>query len=203
LRQGDWSGGSGQTNFVDPKMYYSSDGNIENSSPAGEIKLKEAFGFYALSGELISSTFDTGSASNFYQLIATPQDQPPETGAGSVLFQLASNNDNATWDFKGPDGTAGTFYSAIDGNISAVHNNDRYLRYRALLSTASTTYTPNIGEISFTFSSLCVPPGQVMFEGLESGNYILTISKSGFQTITENITLDQPTQRREESLMPN
>lgn len=202
LRQTDWTGGSGQDNLTDQTKYFSSDGNIETNNPAGEIKLKDAFGEYAGSGALISSTFDTGSVSNFYQIIFTPQDQPVQTGADSVKLQVATNNDNATWSFKGPDGTDGSFYSAADTNINSVHNGDRYFRYQIYLSTASTTYTPNVGEISFTFSSLCVPPGQVMFSGLDNDSYTLTISKSGYQTSVENINISQPWQQHEITLMP-
>ena len=202
LRQTDWSGGSGQNNFTDQTSYYSSDGNIETNDPAGEIKLKNAFGLYANSGVLTSSSFDTGAASDFYQIAFTPQDQPAETGTDSVKLQIATNNDNATWNYNGPDGTAGTFYSAADSNINPIHNGDRYFRYQIYLSTASSTYTPNVGEISFTFSSLCVPPGQVMFGGLDDGEYALTISKSGYQTITKNIEIDSPWQQHEETLMP-
>jgi prepilin-type N-terminal cleavage/methylation domain-containing protein len=202
LRQTDWSGGAGQDNFSDPAKYYISDGNIENSDPAGEIKLKPAFGLYADSGSLISSTFDTGSVSNFYQFIFTPLNQPPETGPDSARFQIATNNDNATWDFKGPDGTDGTFYSAANSNINSAHNGDRYLRYAAYFSTASSTYTPDVGEISFTFSSLCVPSGQVMFDSLEAGNYLFTVEKSGFQTATASTTISAPWQQQEIILMP-
>lgn len=202
LRQTDWAGGSGQDNFTDPTKYYSSDGNIETANPAGEIKLKSAFGDYAVSGSLISSSFNTGSASNFYQLTFTPQDQPDQTGTDSVRLQIATNNDNTTWDYKGPDGTNGTFYSAANPNINNIHNGDRYFRYQLYLSTASTTYTPNVGEVSFTFSSLCVPSGQVIFSGLEADDYTLTISKSGYQTSIENINIASTWQQYEKTLMP-
>jgi hypothetical protein len=203
LRQSDWSGGSGQADYTDQTKYFESDGNIETENPSGEIKLKEALGFYAPSGALTSSAFDTGSASNFYQLLATPQDQPAETGADNVKLQVATNLDNATWNFKGPDGTSDTYYSVADSNINAVHNGDRYFRYRIYLGTASTTYTPNVGEVSFTFSSLCVAPGQVMFSGLVSTDYSLTITKTGYQTSTIDIlNISSPWKHQEITLMP-
>ena len=202
LRQTDWSGGSGQTSFSDATKYFSADGNIDDANPAGEIKLKNAFGDYAVSGSLISSTFDTGSASNFYQFTFAPLDQPVAAGTSSVRFQIATNNDNATWDFKGPDGSSGSFYTAADSNINAVHNGDRYLRYSAYLSTASTTYTPNVGEVDFTFSSLCVPSGQVMFDSLDSGDYTLTVDKAGYQSQSETVPVNVPWQQLEIILMP-
>jgi prepilin-type N-terminal cleavage/methylation domain-containing protein len=202
LRQNDWSGSSGQQNFVDQTAYLSSDGNIETANPAGELQLKKAFGLYANAGNLISSTFDTGSASNFYQLQSLPADQPAAAGTSSVLLQIATNNDNSTWNFKGPDGTAATYYSVSNTNISAVNNGNRYLRYEIFLSTASSTFTPDIGEVNFTFSSLCVPSGQVLFSGLDGGDYTLKISKTGFSPIEEPITISSPWQQHENTLMP-
>jgi prepilin-type N-terminal cleavage/methylation domain-containing protein len=202
LRQTDWSGGGGQINFSDPAKYFDSDGNIETADPAGEMKLKNVFGLYENSGELTSSSFDTGSASNFYQLSFSPLSQPPEIGTGTVKLQIATNEDNATWNYKGPDGTDSTFYSSADPNINSLHNGDRYLRYKIYFSTASSTFTPDVTEVNFTFSSLCVPSGQVMFDGLEDGNYTLTASKSGFETTEENINISSPWQRKEIELMP-
>lgn len=202
LRQSDWSGGPGQSDFINPAKYYNSDNNLEISSPDGEIKLKTIFGFYSPSGALTSSIFDTGSASNFYQLDFLPQDQPPETGTSSIKFQIATNNDHSTWDYRGPDGSTSTFYTTANLNINPAHNGDRYFRYQLYLQTASTTFTPNVAEVSFTFSSLCVPSGQAIFNGLEGGNYTLTASKTGYQTLIESIDVSTAWQQKEIVLMP-
>ncbi len=157
---------------------------------------------YASSGYLVSSTFDMGSESNFYQIFWQPKDQPPEAGQDSVKFQIATNNDKATWNFLGPDGTSNTFYTLSDANINSVHNNNRYLRYKVFLSTEDTDFTPNLGEVSFTFSSECVPPGQVIFSGLEAGTYSLSVSKSGYQTVEQNVNVSQPWQESQITLNP-
>lgn len=185
ITQTDWSGGSGQTDFVDHTQYLSSDGNIETANPAGELRLKYIFSEYAPSGTLTSSTLDTGSSSNFHQIIWQPTDQPVQSGADSVKFQIATNNDNTTWNYLGPDGTAGTFYTLSNGTINSVNNGNRYLRYKIFLSTADTAFTPNIADISITFTSSCVPPGQVYFSGLTSGTYTLTATKSGYQVYSD------------------
>jgi hypothetical protein len=202
LRQTDWSGGSGQDNFIDPASYFISDGNIETANPAGEIKLKDVSGLYAVAGNLTSSSFDTGSASNFYQLQFLPTDQPAAAGTSSVLLQIATNNDNTTWNFSGPDGTADSYYSAADTNINSVNNNHRYLRYKIYLATASSTFTPDVGEVNFTFSSLCVPSGQVLFSGLAAGDYTLNVSKTGYQGDSEPIVISLPWEQKEITLMP-
>lgn len=203
IRQTDWSGGSGQGDFLDATKYFDSDGNIDIADPAGEIKLWKQFGLeYMPQGYLISSTFDTGSAGNFHQILWQPQDQPPDTGSDSVRFQVATNNNKTTWNFLGPDGTASTYYTLTDQNINPLHNGNRYLRYKTFLQTASTTWTPTISDISFTFTSSCVPPGQVFFTGLGTGTYTLTVSKQGFQPFTDTVAISSAWQQREVILSP-
>lgn len=203
LAQTDWSGGAGQEDFSDPAHYSSSDGNIETADPAGEIRLRKIFGEYVPSAFLISSTFDTGSAANFHQILWQPQDQPPAAGQGSVRLQIATNNDRATWNFTGPDGTAGSSYTSSDQNLNPLHNGYRYLRYKVFLRTASATSTPIVSDVSFTFTSSCVPPGQVLFSGLSAGDYALAVSKSGYQPLSDTVSVSAPWQEREGVLSPS
>src|SRR3989344_4727085 len=179
-----------------------SDGTVKINDPVGEIRLRKIFDEYESSAYLISSTFDTGSASNFHQILWQPQDQPPDTGQDSVRFQIATNNNKTTWNFLGMDGTANTYYTLANQNINSLHNGDRYLRYKAFLQTASTTWTPIISDASFTFTSSCVPPGQVLFTGLDAGDYTLTASKAGYQPFADTITTSSSWQQREVVLSP-
>jgi prepilin-type N-terminal cleavage/methylation domain-containing protein len=202
VRQTDWSGGPGQNDFVDQTRYFDSDGNIDVANPTGEIKLRRQFGEYVRSGHLTSSTFDTGSVSNFHQILWQPQDQPPGVGPDSVRFQIATNNNKVTWNFLGPDGTANSHYTLANQNINRLHNGDRYLRYRVFLQTASSTWTPTVSDISFTFTSLCIPPGQVLFSGLAAGDYTLTVSRGGYQSFTDTVSVSAPWQQSEVILTP-
>jgi hypothetical protein len=94
-----------------------------------------------------------------------------------------------TWAFKGPDGTAGTFYTVSDSPISDAHANDRFIRYRAYLSTQTATVTPNVSDVSVTYTSDCVPPGQVIFSGLGSGQYSMSVSKPGYAAYVADVTM--------------
>ncbi len=203
LRQTDWSLGSGQVNFINEKMYFNSDGNIKINNPEGSILLEsDAFG-YVSSGELESSSFAMGPGSNFDKIIWTPQSQPTETGPNSVKFQIASNNDNATWEFLGPNGATSTYYTLSDTNINPIHNGDKYFRYKVFLETADNNFTPRIDEVSFTFSSACIPPGQVFFKNLPSDTYELTVSAPGYQTFLDsNVDISSPWSQYEVSLSP-
>ncbi len=202
MLQTDWSGGPGQTDFINPSKYFSDDGNIEVAIPPGDLRLRKIFGIYAPSGILTSSTFDPGAISNFRQILWQPQSQAVETGPDSIRFQIATNNDNATWNFLGPDGTGATYYTLASQNINPIHNATRYLRYKIFLQTADTQWTPIISDISFTYTSSCLPPGQVSFNGLDAGNYTITVSKIGYTTFTETISLSSPWEQKEVILAP-
>ena len=205
LRQTDWSGGDGQLIFTDPSQYFEQDGNIEILGPAGEVKLKEvATSTYAGAGSLTSSIFDTGSASNFYNISWEPQSQPSATGLDSVKIQVATatTTDPASWEFKGPDATLGSYYTLLDTNINSVHNGDRYFRYKIYLATASTTFTPNVADIAVTFASDCVPSGQVFFTGLLGDTYTLTVEKTGYQSFSQPVTVNLPWQETAVILNP-
>ncbi len=183
--QSDWLGGSGQNNWSTstPNVYFADDGNIDvNSAPTG-VRLKKISGRYQPAGWLESSVFDTGSdASQFTTLSWEPAGQNP---AATLEFQLASSNDiNGPWNYAGPDGTADSFYLTAGTNISAVHNNNRYIRYKVYLSTTDNRETPILTSLQINYVSGCFTPGQVWFGNLTQGNnYSLEVSLPGYQTV--------------------
>lgn len=191
LRQTDWSGSSGQAQFTDETKFWEQDGNVEIDNPAGDLFLEKFAGKYYLSGSLESSTFDTGTASNFTNLIWEPLAQPPACGTAPVKFQIATSAIAApeTWNFLGPDGTGATYYTASDSNISSAHNGDQYLRYKLFLSTDSDKCTPQISDVAVSFTSGCTPPGQAFFSGLDSGTYTATVELNSYQTVNTEIAV--------------
>lgn len=201
LSQSDWSSGGGQESFTEGQ-FSNSDGNIDYSVLPGALRLKEFFGAFVTNGELTSSTFDTGSASNFYQLLWNPTTQPVDVGTPNVRFQIATNNDQTTWNYKGPDGTSGTYYTIGNQNIHASNNGNRYLRYKLFMDSAVNYNTPSISDVSFTFTSACVPPGQVLFKHLDSGNYSVSVSKVGYQTYSGTVNVSTGWQNFDVSLQP-
>lgn len=206
LDQSDWSGGSGaQTLVIGGNQYYAQDGHIDTTSTPGVLTLSQSLGQYQSSGYLESATFDTGSASTFYQLSWQPQNQPIQTGTDSVKFQVAAANTNTgatVWNFTGPDGTAGTYYTLASRDLNAALNNNRYFRYRVFLSTNDINYTPSVSDISFTFASLCVPQGQVLFGGLGSDDVTVNISKTGYQPWSNIIPMSSNSVQVEATLTP-
>jgi hypothetical protein len=182
LSETTWSAGA----------YSSQDGGVDISNPTSLKLLVNASGTYSTTSTswLISNTFDLGGTSTtFYNLSWNPTTQPAQTGTASLKFQLASNNDNYTWNFIGPDGTSGTYYSSSGASIYSGHAGDRYLRYKAYLSTQDEDSTPQLDDIKFTFHGSCVPLGQSLFQGLTSNDYEITASAVGYVTATSSVTV--------------
>ncbi len=195
LTQSSWTGGPGQTNFVNTNQYFSDDGNLDVATLPVGVRLKKLSGNYVPAGQFISSTFDTGGASNYTTLTWSPTSQ---NAATTLKFQIATNDDNTTWNFVGPDGTAATYYTVSGTNISVVHDNNRYLRYKAFLSTTSTAQTPVLSNVTVNYVAGCFTPGQYAFTGVAASNkYKITATLAGYTTKTVsnlNITGNQTLQ---------
>jgi hypothetical protein len=182
--QQDWSGGPGQDNFTDMTRYFEDDGSLSSSGVPSALRLAKTGSSYASSGSLVSSTFDTGAESTSYTTLTwEPTSQDPAT---SIKFQIASNNDDSTWDFIGPDGTPGSFYTVPGSTISAANNNNRYIRYKVFLSTADSSKTPVLTSVNLNYVSGCFTPGQTIFPDLANATYRAAISAPGYVSQTVN-----------------
>jgi prepilin-type N-terminal cleavage/methylation domain-containing protein len=146
------------------------------------------------SGSLTSSSFDTGNISTFGTLTWNPFVQQPETGSESVKVQIASNTDNSTWNYIGPDGTNGSYYTTSGTQVHESHNDDHYVKYRILLSTDDVAYSPIVSSIQIGYTSACIPPGQVFFSGLDSDTYSIDITLSGYNVLNTSVTVNGTTQ---------
>ncbi|OGN01034.1 MAG: hypothetical protein A3B91_02890 [Candidatus Yanofskybacteria bacterium RIFCSPHIGHO2_02_FULL_41_29] len=173
----DWSGGNFDSKSI----------NIEEADPAGELRIKDLGGgkYASMSDEwLVSKTLDFGTSDvDFYNLIFNPTSQPAQT---SLKIQIATNNDNSTWNFVGPDGTSNTYYTINGIQIYQGHNDKRYLRYKIVLRTDDENVTPSFQDLALDFNSSCVPEGQSYFSGLNQGTYKIKIEKAGYQTFNDN-----------------
>lgn len=181
--QQDWSGGPGQEDFVDTARYFEDDGNVNSNGATSGLELVKNGSFYVPSGSLTSSAFDTGTNLTSYTILTwQPTSQDPAT---SVKFQVATNNDNSTWDYLGPDGTSNTFYTIPGTTISQANSNNRYMRYKVFLSTEDPSKTSVLTSVNFNYISGCFTPGQVIFTGLEAfDTYEITVSMPEYQTKT-------------------
>lgn len=149
---------------------------------------------HASNGSLTSSTFNTGNISNFGTLTWLPSSQPPESGTGSVRLQIATNNDGASWNFIGPDGTSGTYYTSSGSAINGSHNDNQYIRYKVYLSTADQAFTPVLSDNKVGYTSSCIPPGQVFFSDLNNDNYAIDITLDGYEPLSTSVSVSGTTQ---------
>lgn len=104
-------------------------------------------GGYVPSGTLESSGYDCGSNADFGTISWAAL-----TPASTVLkFQIATNIDNSTWNFVGPDGTSTTYYVTNGAVIWSGHDGGRYIKYKAYLQTTSSNQTPELKEVRITY----------------------------------------------------
>jgi len=75
-----------------------------------------------------------------------------------VKFQAAaSNTTGGPFNFVGPDGSAASYFTTSNASL-AQFNGNRYLKYRAFLSTTNSASTPVINDVSFCSSSQTTTP---------------------------------------------
>lgn len=98
-----------------------------------------------------SRPFELDSGGVSFSTLSWTASVPP---GGNLKFQIATNNDNSTWNFIGPDGTEGSYYQVSGGAINSIHNGDRFIKYRAYLesTTISPLDSPVLYDVSVAYS---------------------------------------------------
>jgi Carboxypeptidase regulatory-like domain/FG-GAP-like repeat/BNR repeat-like domain len=107
---------------------------------------------YQTPGNFISSVKDSGAVTGSTINWTTIGWNNTALPAGTTLqFQAAaSNNSSGPFNFVGPDGTSGTFFS--NGGSLSQFNGLRYLKYKALLSTSNTANTPTVNDVTVCYN---------------------------------------------------
>jgi hypothetical protein len=111
---------------------------------------------FKTSGNFVSSIKDSGAVVGATPTWSTLSWNNPALPSGtSIQFQAAaSNSSSGPFNFVGPDGTSGTFFT--NGASLAQFNGLRYLKYKALLNTTNSTVTPTLTDVTICFTDL--PP---------------------------------------------
>jgi hypothetical protein len=184
----NWSGPGGRTDYS---------AGIDADSVPGKITLLvNASGTYPNGPEwLVSNTIDLGGQAATLYGFEWNGSAPPFTGPDSVQFQIAANNDGSTWNFTGPDGTGGSYYTAASSTPHASLNGKRYVRYKVYLSTTNQNATPEVDDITLDLRADCVPTAQSLFQDLPAGTYTLTAAASGHTTATTSVAVGAGFQR--------
>lgn len=101
---------------------------------------------YVQIGAIESSTFDAGINVGFNYL-SFASSEPANT---DIQFQIATNSDDSTWLFVGPDGTNSTFYSGA-GDLPLDAVSGRYFRFKAFFS-GDGTVSPVLEDVTLNYS---------------------------------------------------
>ncbi len=135
-----------------------SSGTAWSIQTTGGVTTDAGFRTYMQAGFASSGTFDSSTkdanpapgANVNWTTLSWTADTPAAT---AIQFQAASsNNADGPFNFVGPDGTAGTFFT--NGGSLAQFTGQRYLKYQASLSTTSGAGTPTLHDVSVCFSDL-------------------------------------------------
>ncbi len=140
-----------------------------NPDPGAYLRLADGFTQGVYESESLNIGFD-----GFYPIVLSWSADVP---AGSSLrFQFASNDDNQTWNFIGPDGTPNTFYEISSSALYSGHGGHHYIRYRAYFDRPTVgDASPILNDVTITYgstagvyesSSFDLAPGGVFFDTL-------------------------------------
>ena len=106
----------------------------------------------APAGDFVSSLKDSNPPflNTFWSTMSWTATVPANT---TLRFQVAgSNNFAGPFNFVGPDSTAGTFFTTSPASITQFSGN-RYLKYKAYLTTADGLVTPTVHDVTVCFNN--------------------------------------------------
>lgn len=99
------------------------------------------------SGTFTSSSLDGGANVGFNNLAWTESN----TVSTTTKFQIAANSDNTTWNYTGPDGTNGTYFTNGFGTIPLTLVSARYLRYQISFNSTNSDI-PSVSDVTVNYS---------------------------------------------------
>ncbi|KKQ52233.1 MAG: hypothetical protein US70_C0010G0038, partial [Parcubacteria group bacterium GW2011_GWD2_38_11] len=103
---------------------------------------------------LISSPYDTSSQANVLSKILWTENLPAQT---DIKLQLRSSANGSVWtSWMGTDGTDLTYFTAPDGSETLPtaltdSTNDQWIQYKAFVTTADTSVTPTLSDVSLKY----------------------------------------------------
>jgi len=114
---------------------------------------------YAPSGNLVSGNKDSNPLAPLTPIWSTLSWNGVTPANTTLQFQVAgSNNPGGPFNFVGPDGTAGTFYTTSPGSLTPLYNL-RYAKYKAYLATTNSAVTPALNDATMCFNNVdCTAP---------------------------------------------
>lgn len=109
---------------------------------------------YAASGNLVSSVKDANPAGGITPIWSTLSWNASTPANTSLKFQVAaSNNSGGPFNFVGPDGTAGTFFTTSPASLAQFYN-FRYVEYKAFLASTNSAVTSTLNDATMCFNDV-------------------------------------------------
>ena len=107
---------------------------------------------YAAAGDFASGAKDANAPASLTTLWTTLSWNATVPANTTLRYQVAgSNNFGGPFNFVGPDGTAGTFFTS--GASLAQFNGFRYLKSKAFLTTTNNTITPALNDVTICYDN--------------------------------------------------
>ncbi|MFC1916022.1 hypothetical protein ACFLW4_04930, partial [Chloroflexota bacterium] len=133
-----------------PNFYYHTEFTSDGRYTPILDNIAVIFTSYFVSGNLTSSSFDTGANVYWYNVFFTIN----EPSGTDVKFQIRTaategGLSSATW--YGPNGT-GDYYTTSGTAINEVHDGDRWIQYKAYFSGPGDN-TPKLSDITITYAT--------------------------------------------------
>jgi len=105
-------------------------------------------------GNLVSEPKDANPAASLTPIWSTLSWNASTPANTSISFQVAgSNSASGPFNFVGPDGTAGTFFTTSPASLTQFYGL-RYLEYKAYLSTTDNNVTPSLDDITICINDV-------------------------------------------------
>ena len=135
-------------------------GTVWSAPLTGSITTDAGFRVYMsvpqvpASGNFVSAVKDanpSGGITSIWSTLSWNATTPANT---SVKFQVAgSNSAGGPFNFIGPDGTAGTFFTTSPASLSQFYN-FRYLQYKAFFTSSDNLGNPSLDDVTLCFSDV-------------------------------------------------
>ncbi|MEW5759462.1 MAG: kelch repeat-containing protein [Candidatus Thermoplasmatota archaeon] len=115
---------------------------------------------YSSSGNFISSYYDTGGDANFWS-ISWNATVPTDTELKFQVRTAKKEADLLSKSFVGPDGNTGTYYTASGATIYSGHKGDRWIQYKAYISTKNLNLTPTLNDLTIAYNLIPLQPSPI------------------------------------------
>jgi hypothetical protein len=112
---------------------------------------------FAASGNQVSTLKDSNPAPGQFTHWASLSWNATVPANTTLRFQAAaSNNADGPFNFVGPDGTPATFFTTSPATLFILNGN-RYLKYKAFLTTTDSAVTPTVNDVTVCFNNTAAP----------------------------------------------